>query len=438
MEVLRPSVAGLPGQTGSGLFVYPLKIGHQPYQGYVNTGDLPLLSVLLYPASFYLPLKPVTTILHLLPGISSLPSPAVGRCYRDTMDSGSCVKCVGLPVDVFALVLEQLHKIAPAQLFLLRHVSKDFDALITPIVYRNIILNNKIVSCFRDQSSQITPLQWRVVSKVSLYTQYITIGRSLEWNTTIALFGTLRELKGLQWSYWSDNGRGLNLSGTISLKLLDALQRDWPQYSLSIDCFSLSPGSYHNFENIDFHVTRLVSCKSWSWLLLGQRRLIGDILLRASNLKVLHLLDSPERLSPEGYSFHRHLLVGDGLSSDVRLPAISELFLQDYHWVHTTPASVHFWNWTNVTFLKLEEVDILRFLRSVSPDHLLRLKNFITDGYCKRVDHRIEAMRYINTLLERVDALETLSLVCYIGMLSMGTIRSNPSLQNLKLRYMAI
>lgn len=318
-----------------------------------------------------------------------------------------------LPADIYDLILKQLNDISPTCLLGLRLVCNQFYALATPLIYRRIRLNDRIVNDFRD-----LPPRGLGASNICLYAQYITITKPIPWKKTLNLFRSLREFKGLELVSW---GKGTSAYRPIERRVLDAIKHQWPGCRLSLDASDLPYGSCRTIISLKDHTSRLVSCKVQNWYNTDQRSLFRDVILKSTNLKVLHLLSSPSghcsSLSPAYFDV-------DDLGSDIRLPAISELYLQGYNWNHTPKSAVHFWNWTNLTCLDFERVDVLQFLRTVTPNHLVQLKTFITDGYCNVIQDRTQAMYYINKLLEHVIAVETLSLTCHIAMLDMTSTKN--------------
>lgn len=92
-----------------------------------------------------------------------------------------------------------------------------------------------------------------------------------------------------------------------------------------------------------------------------------------------------------------------------RLPAIKELFLDGYDWLHSPEVAVKFWDWSRVTRLELARVSIIRFLRTVEPENLLQLQHFVTDGHCPSKCSG-EASGLMRRLVGEIHALEKLDL----------------------------
>ena len=150
---------------------------------------------------------------------------------------------------------------------------------------------------------------------------------------------------------------------------------------------------------------QLVCCKILIYdELWDNSSLLKPFLLGKKNLETLHLnctgLEGLEICVPD-----------DEIESSERLPAVKELHLRGYSWIHSPVTAVQFWNWTKMTHLDLCGVDIVPFLETVKPEHLTNLRTFKTDGFCPDDDHlRNEAIFLLCELLYGIKALENLTL----------------------------
>lgn len=106
---------------------------------------------------------------------------------------------VCLPGDVLRMVFEELNASTPRKLPGLRLVSKQFDALVVPMVYRKIILNKDLVACFEKGLSDQSRLE--VARKIRGYSRMIVFrGHNLgpHLNPVVELLKSLRELRFLR------------------------------------------------------------------------------------------------------------------------------------------------------------------------------------------------------------------------------------------------
>ena len=281
----------------------------------------------------------------------------------------------GYPVEILLLIFEQLHCISPASLRHARLASKLFDALATPIVYRHVILNPALVKCFKeddDQNSAAGDLRTRVGNAIRTFTRQITIDRKLDWSSVVNMLLCLDKFHHLNWCFWTDSDFSARRS--VPPSILDCLAERWPSASISA---SSDLDITNNFACLPPH--KLDSLKM---SLFRQRRpnlierRLKNFLLQCDRLKVLHLLNVQC-----GARF-----LDEEIAMSERLPAIEELFLQGYFWLH--PPKIAFWNFSRLTSLRLEKVFIINFLESIFPEDLLQLRSLETDGHCESaVDH---------------------------------------------------
>ncbi|KAG5921558.1 hypothetical protein E4U42_005797 [Claviceps africana] len=101
------------------------------------------------------------------PGRSVHPSPArcSRRAARQSLQKLSC--------EVLILVLEQLRVLDARAIFTVRSVCRIFDALATPIAYRRVALNEKIV---QPDAPRRFPSAWE---HISAYTNHVMVRSNL-------------------------------------------------------------------------------------------------------------------------------------------------------------------------------------------------------------------------------------------------------------------
>lgn len=289
----------------------------------------------------------------------------------------------GCPADVLLLIFEEIHRTAPASLYDLRLTSRKFNILVHPITYRHVKLNNALVRCFDvDDETAIPPqavdVRGRVRTAMCTFTRQITINEPLNWASVVNLLLSLKTLNHVHWSFWKKGGRFSHNPIPIPQSVLDGLAERWPNAQISVD--NLKSSSSVGISSLP--PARLVSFKSQGAVPRPEGSQVGhtlkDTLLACDKLKVLHLLN--ER---SGFRF-----VDEDIGHNESLPALEELFLQGYFWLHTPSVATSFWNWTKLTSLRLEKVLIVNFLETVSPEYLLQLRSFATDGHCQSaVEH---------------------------------------------------
>ena len=280
----------------------------------------------------------------------------------------------GFPAEILLLIFEQLHCIAPASLRHVRLASRLFDALATPFVYRHVKLTAALVKCFKvedDRDSAPGDLPTRVGNAIRASTRHITIDRQLDWSSVANMLLCLTQFHHLNWYFYKTDP---DIDHGLPPSILNCLTERWPSASISTS---------HDF-NIGPGFPRLPPKGVVSYSLISSRRrrsyLIEPELIfrltQCDRLKVLHLLDLQygARFSDKDYAVN------------LRLPAIEELVLQGYLWLH--PPNTAFWNFSRLTSLRLEKVFIINFLNSIVPEDLVQLRSLETDGHCESaVDH---------------------------------------------------
>ena len=287
------------------------------------------------------------------------------------------------------LIFEEVYSTAPASLRNLRLVSRQFNVLINPIVYRHLKLNKAFAKMFEVDSESVGPpevadARRRVKSAICTFTRQVTIDEALDWSLVVNLLLSLVTFHHLNWSfskmarYPFSGQRSSRMGNRMPQSILNCLAERWPRASLSVEnlCLNL----YSIDEVCSLHLKTLVFLKlhtTFFWRLINQQAL-KTFLMQLNRLKVLHFLN----VQP-GSRF-----LDEEIAESERLPAVEELFLQGYFWLHSPSVATNFWDWSNLTSLRLEKVFIINFLDSVSPENLLRLRSLITDGHCESaVDH---------------------------------------------------
>ena len=295
------------------------------------------------------------------------------------------------PGDVLMLIFEEVYSTAPASVRDLRLVSRQFNILINPIVYRQLKLNKAFSKIFEVDSESIDPpevvdARRRVKSAICTFTRQVTIDKVLDWSLVVNLLLSLVTFRHLNWSfskmaryeYPLAGQRSSRMDNGMPQSILNCLTERWPRATLSVENLYLN--LYSVREGCSLHLNTLVFLKlhtTFSWRLINQQTL-KTFLMQLNRLKVLHFLN----VQP-GSRF-----LDEEIAKSERLPAVEELFLQGYFWLHSPSVATNFWDWSNLTSLRLEKVFIINFLDSVSPENLLQLRSLITDGHCESaVDH---------------------------------------------------
>lgn len=101
-----------------------------------------------------------------------------------------------LPSDILIMVLEDPHHLSSTSFSMLRLVSRQFDALIVPILYRSVRLTSRVVRTFANPET-LTPDQLQVGRDVREHTRTISIDEILDWSLVTKMLETMNLLKSL-------------------------------------------------------------------------------------------------------------------------------------------------------------------------------------------------------------------------------------------------
>lgn len=110
------------------------------------------------------------------------------------------------------------------------------------------------------------------------------------------------------------------------------------------------------------------------------------------------------------------------INTNEQLPAVKEVTLTEYRWIHSGRTASHFWNFSKVVKLVLTNVKMSQFIRAVEAERTLQLPSFAAPGSRFLSDSNIihnfvSGMHAPRKLLLRSTALDpTFSLaICKYG-----------------------
>ena len=137
--------------------------------------------------------------------------------------------------------------------------------------------------------------------------------------------------------------------------------------------------------------------------------MIKDLLFERPKLQRLHLIKK------SGYhvaSWNPKIETSRDQSIK-RLPALKELVINSYNWDHSPWETANLWDWSNITYLELRNVQVINFLSRIQPQDFSGLKSFIeqcTSNYDK-LSHR-EKSKLLCNFLQHTPVLEELDITC--------------------------
>ena len=157
---------------------------------------------------------------------------------------------------------------------------------------------------------------------------------------------------------------------------------------------AINPLQLVSCEIINYH------CSSAS----ADRSPIQNFLLGKENLEILHLTCTGEGVA----------IPDVAIEPRERMPAVKELILDGYSWDHSPTTAVKFWNWSRISHLELRRVIVTPFLSTVTPEHLVHLRTFKTDGCFSGMSWDFEVCQLLIWLVRGIKALEHLSIFLHI------------------------
>lgn len=187
------------------------------------------------------------------------------------------------------------------------------------------------------------------------------------------------------------------------------------------------------FNVASFHITWLEMeppCFLTSFKVIGWKK--GDyqdiktFILGRPELKTVHLIGEPQPLPYACATFEDRRI-----NPQERMSAVKELILENYYWGHSPNTAVNFWNWTKVTHLELKNISMIKFLRTVPPKHIEKLKRLVLSQDGGQQLGKVTTL--MCDLVHKIHALERLSLTCHARQVITSILKHGPTLRSLEL-----
>ena len=163
------------------------------------------------------------------------------------------------------------------------------------------------------------------------------------------------------------------------------------------------PSAYSYFPN-----SNLISCKFSAWERSDFPK-IKDLLFEVPRLQQLHLIQG---LYSSLIEWNPKIEANQDQSIK-RLPALKVLTIDGYNWDHSPWESCNLWDWSNITYLELKNVQVINFLRRTQPQYFSGLKSFIERCTSNHTEskHRDKSTLLLR-LVKHTTALEELEIKC--------------------------
>ncbi|KAF4977040.1 hypothetical protein FZEAL_6378 [Fusarium zealandicum] len=339
---------------------------------------------------------------------SSKPAPAPSHSFSH------------LSSELLALICEQLRDIDARSLVSVRLVSKRLDAIATPIAYRFLTLNERLVA---PDAERRYP---HALYHISLFTNHIVIPSNLDPEGISGILSRIRRLNSVCWRYIDGATQAAGLWLPSDLANLGNINPS--NFELHVENLPL-----RDFDsNLRDAYTRAIPARLLTSLKLANptpalsTRLnsLKRLLVETPQLKTLHFEDRGQ-----GTSF--------AFSPGDRMPALVNLLLRSYDWCHTADDVRKHWDFSRIKSLELVSIPVFHFLRSVSFEDFSHLHTLHVEDYSAHLpDKREDATAGLYLLVKNnIRALEVLNITCHTRLFPVDAIMVHRhSLQVLRFR----
>ncbi|RDA88100.1 hypothetical protein CP533_0516 [Ophiocordyceps camponoti-saundersi (nom. inval.)] len=324
-----------------------------------------------------------------------------------------------LSSEILALIMDHLRGLDHRSVFVVRLVCRVLDSLATPVAYRAIQLNHRII----DPSAP--SLYPGLLEHVSCFTHEVTVRSDLPSTDVRRVLSAIEHLSLVRWSFVSRDNSNLRLPWDI----LDADQVERSGTSIAVENLPLGGANCDLDESCFINpalTRRMVSLK------LSSPK--PPLTTRSGSLKRL-VLQSPHLRTMH----YRDLGIGTSFSfgGSERLPAVVDLVLQSYNWDHSADEVVRHWDFSQIRSLELVNMPVANFLASVRLGDFARLHTLRVEDYGGHLQETRPGatLRLCELVRDHVEALETLDITCHTQLFELEAIgRHRHSLRVLRYR----
>ncbi|KAF5004721.1 hypothetical protein FDECE_8802 [Fusarium decemcellulare] len=295
-----------------------------------------------------------------------------------------------------------------------------FNAIATPITYRFLTLNERLVA---PDAEETYP---NAIHHISLFTSHVTIPSNLDPKGIARILFCIRRLNSARWRYIDGDVHPAGL--WLPSDLLNLCNENLNATKLHVENLP-----FQDFDsNLRDTYTKAIPTKLLTSLKLAnptpalstRLRSLKHLLLDSSQLKTLHYEDRGQ-----GTCFN--FLPGE------RMPAFENLLLRSYDWRHTAEDVRKHWDFSKIGSLELVSVPVFHFLRSMCFEDFSNLHTLHVEDFSAHLpDQREDATTRLHVLVRNyIRALEVLDITCHIRLFPLDAIMVHRhSLQVLRFR----
>ncbi|KAI1212803.1 uncharacterized protein F4807DRAFT_414548 [Annulohypoxylon truncatum] len=313
-----------------------------------------------------------------------------------------------LSTELLVLIFKQLRDVDSRALAGARQLSRRFEAIVTPIRFESIRLNECIISL---ETEKCFP---RVIQSLCWFTRHVEVRSDLDPSATRGLLDRLQRLSSLRWRYVGKHRSGYfstpssilspNHVNSISIKLYI---EDLPLHVFDSES--------HDMDLQAIPTSNLVSLEMVTPILSLMTRLesLKRLLIEACSIETfLH----NDRGQGTQFSFEEN----------ERLPAFQELSLRSYDWNHSINEVRKHWDFSRLRRLTLIDVPLFPFLDSIPFSQLHQLHTLHCEDFSTHLpDRRPDATRKLYKLILQIRSLHTLKVTCHTNLFPISGLLSH-------------
>ncbi|KAK6207280.1 hypothetical protein LQW54_007364 [Pestalotiopsis sp. IQ-011] len=324
-----------------------------------------------------------------------------------------------LSSELLALIFEQLREIDARSLAAARLLSRRFEAIITPIKYEYLSLNELIIA---PQAERYLP---DALEKVYKHARHVEARSDLDPRNMKRVLDRIHRLLSVRWKYI---GAGFHVGDFwMPADVISPHHMRQSRTKLYID---------------DLPLRNFTADQQDAYLRAIPTNALTSLKLASPAPPLTNRLDSLRQLISRSNNLETFVYQDRGqgtrfsFTTDEPLPAFKELVLRSYDWNHSAEQVENHWDFSRIRLLKLIDVPIFEFLRSVPFEDLVDLHTLQCDDFSAHLpDRRLDATRGLYALVKRIRALEDLQVTCHTQHFPIDGLFSHASsLRNLRFR----
>ncbi|KAI1803698.1 hypothetical protein F4811DRAFT_523876 [Daldinia bambusicola] len=338
----------------------------------------------------------------------------------DAMTDNTKLLFDNLNTELLQIIFKHLRDVDPRTLADARQLSRRLEAVIKPIYFETIRLNENIVDPLAETYFP------SYFEDLYLFTRHVETRSNLDAQNTRRVLDRVQRLCSLRWRYVGDRSF-INSSFTFSTPsdILSPYHLKIDRTEIYVEDLPLQDvysGSYNNYAQ-DIPATNLVSLTMQNPTLTQAIESLKQFLVSAQGTKTINYSGRGQGTS---FSFR----------GNERLPPFEAISLRSYDWNHDAREVQMHWNFSQLRHLTLIDVPLHSFLTSVPFTELGDLETLHCEDFSThRLDRREDATRDLHRLVQQIKALHTVTITCHTNLFPIDAfLRHAGSLQALSFR----